>query len=270
MSRVFVAGDWHGNTGWALRTIKEAAHLGAHTLVQLGDFGIWPGEEKYLRKVNAECMRTGVELLVVPGNHDNYNAIARMSVTPDGWLHLPRFPGLRFAPRGLIWQLPNGLWAGALGGAGSIDKNLRTPGKTWWPEEEVTQADVDALLGNFALSGLERLDVLFTHDAPAGVYRPKSRRPVWLTPDVENYCEMQRVLLRQAVDAVRPQAMYHGHWHQWFDDILDGVHVSADGAHHEYRTRVVGLTRDDMADGHMVEVSLENTDTVTTGIISLP
>jgi hypothetical protein len=45
--RVALAGDWHGNTAWAVRAVRKMAALlppdGPRVIVHLGDFGIWPG-----------------------------------------------------------------------------------------------------------------------------------------------------------------------------------------------------------------------------------
>jgi hypothetical protein len=47
--RIAVAGDWHGNTAWAVRAVRRMAALlprdGPRVIVHLGDFGIWPGPE---------------------------------------------------------------------------------------------------------------------------------------------------------------------------------------------------------------------------------
>jgi hypothetical protein len=48
-AHVGIAGDWHGNAEWAVRTIgKISARLPRHgprIIPQLGDFGIWPGPD---------------------------------------------------------------------------------------------------------------------------------------------------------------------------------------------------------------------------------
>ena len=45
--RILVAGDWHGDQAWALNVIKRVPQLLAaertRLVLQLGDFGIWPG-----------------------------------------------------------------------------------------------------------------------------------------------------------------------------------------------------------------------------------
>jgi hypothetical protein len=63
-ARVGIAGDWHGNAEWAVRTIsKISARLPRHgprIILQLGDFGIWPGPDgrEYPARLDADLRRS--------------------------------------------------------------------------------------------------------------------------------------------------------------------------------------------------------------------
>lgn len=229
--RVGFAGDWHGNVLWATGRVREFADAGVADVFHAGDFGIWPGGDKFLRRVNDACVDRGVSLWVTLGNHEDYDRVARMEADEAGWLFLPGFEGLRFAPRGHVWAR-DGVLFGSLGGAGSIDVKGRVPGRSWWPGEQVLPEDVRALTDAVAGATCGRLDVLVTHDAPAGLHRPGK---MWAPPEVLHYCWLQRVLLRDACDVVRPWSLVHGHWHDWFEDTLEG-----DG----YASSVWGLPED--------------------------
>lgn len=135
--RVGFAGDWHGNLPWAKRCLERFAAEGITTVYQVGDFGLWPGPsgKKFLRVVNATCERAQLRLVVVPGNHEDYDRVKAMRTDDEGWLFLRDYPRIRFAPRGHAWTDARGSRFAALGGAGSIDRNLRRPGVSWWPEE---------------------------------------------------------------------------------------------------------------------------------------
>lgn len=93
---------------------------------------------------------------------------------------------------------------GALGGAFSIDWRLRTPGRSWWPEEVTTEADVELL-------GDAPLEVLLCHDAPAGF---PANHPIRVDVADEARSHEVRVLLARAVAATRPRLVIHGHWHR--------------------------------------------------------
>jgi hypothetical protein len=241
--RIGLAGDWHGNLPWAESRIRLFAAAGITIIYQLGDFGLWPGPsgKKFLYRVDAECERSGVRLFVVLGNHEDYGRVASMRTDNDGWLFLGDYPRLRFAQRGHTWVDDSGTRFAALGGAGSIDRNLRRPGLSWWPGEELTDDDSTRLVHNVHEQGWPRIDVMLTHDAPAGLRRlGMPSRPAWLTPEVEAYCDAQRVRLRAAMDEVAPRTLAHGHWHTTFRDGWDGI--TPDGF--DYRCEVFGLAMD--------------------------
>lgn len=242
MTQVAIAGDWHGNTAWALNRLQLAAAAGITTIYHVGDFGIWPGRtgKAYFQKLHAHLDEHDQYVRVVPGNHEDYNILEQMRLNDDGWLYRTDYPRLQFAPRGHTW-LHAGVRFGALGGAGSIDRNIRNPGTEWWPAEEITDADCAALVANVTDRGWDRLDILLTHEAPAGVARRGAiPRPLWLTPEVEHYCWTQRVRLRGAVDTTAPARLFHGHWHYWAVDTLDGARP--DGT--DYTCQVLGLPAD--------------------------
>jgi hypothetical protein len=242
--RVAFAGDWHGNTMWALHCLRELAAAGIDRIYHVGDFGLWPGESgaAFLRKVDAHATRYGITIDVTLGNHDDYDRFAQLRADEDGWLRTKHTPALRFAPRGHTWE-DHGVRFASLGGAGSIDRNLRTAGRDWWPDEAIGRDDVRTLAANVTARGWDRVDVLITHEAPAGLTRRGfAVMPRWATPDVQQYCWEQRVRLRHATDLVMPHTLVHGHWHEWHHDELHGVGPGDSGA--EYVTDVFSLSAD--------------------------
>jgi predicted phosphodiesterase len=50
INRIGVAGDWHGNTGHALKALKLLAGNNIATIAHVGDFGVWPGNSGAIRK----------------------------------------------------------------------------------------------------------------------------------------------------------------------------------------------------------------------------
>lgn len=244
------AGDWHGNRHWAVRKLAEMAEQKVHTVYHAGDFGLWPGSsgKQYLRSVHRALETNDQRIFVVLGNHEDYDRVALMRIDEDGWLYLRDYPRLRFAPRGHTWE-DHGVRMAALGGAGSIDRAHRRPGVSWWPEEEITDSDAQALVDNVAARGWDRVDVLITHDAPAGLRRPGMQpKPSFFTPEVEHYTWTQRVRLRESADQVRPRWLVHGHWHTWHRDHW----IGASEDENEFRCEVVGLTCDEMERNAMV------------------
>jgi predicted phosphodiesterase len=239
------AGDWHGNTNWALKALDAFASRGVTTIYQVGDFGLWPGPSgrDYLYKLTHRLLKNRQTLYVVLGNHEDYDQVEQMTLGADGWLTLAGYPAIRFAPRAHTWEV-DGIRYAALGGAGSIDRNARKPGASWWPQEEITDVDVKNLEHLLDANGWDTVDVFLCHEAPAGLHRVgMSGRPVWFTPEVEHDCYQQRVRLRTAVDRARPSTLVHGHWHDWYEDDIDGV---------DYDTTVFGLAADNMLRNYLV------------------
>lgn len=234
---VAFAGDWHGNTPWAKTMLHNIAEENISTVYHVGDFGVWPGPsgKSYLRRVQETLQEFEQNIYVVPGNHEDYDRIDQMPLDDEGWQFLKDYPNIRFAPRGHVWEDKlTGTKMGALGGAGSIDKNLRNPRTEWWEQEEITKQDVATLIRNVEdRFGFEYgIDILITHEAPEGVpLRGMQPLPRWATLDVQNYCNTQRTLLRNALDATAPYSLIHGHWHEWGQSVIEGTRV--DGTYYE-------------------------------------
>ena len=242
--RIGFAGDWHGNVAWATSRLKAFGNAGISTVYHVGDFGLWPGSggKKYLRVVNGTCEEADMRLFIVLGNHEDYDRVKLMRTDAEGWLYLKDYPLLRFATRGHTWVDASGTRFAALGGAGSIDRNIRRPGVSWWADEELTEEDCSRLVGGVQGEGWPRVDVMITHEAPAGLRRLGVRPPPsWLTPEVESYCYAQRVRLREAMNRVAPRSLVHGHWHASYRDSWEGL--TAEGV--DYHCEVIGLPADD-------------------------
>jgi hypothetical protein len=92
MGRIFVSGDWHGNQNGEMKYINkkyfpEQKELSKKdVLIQLGDFGyVWYYEE-FKDFYNQERKQLNIlankkyTILVVPGNHENYDIINKLPV----------------------------------------------------------------------------------------------------------------------------------------------------------------------------------------------
>jgi calcineurin-like phosphoesterase family protein len=241
------AGDWHGNTGWALHALRTLASRNVKVVYHVGDFGLWGGQDgaSYLRKIYTLLNARNMILIITPGNHENYDMLERFTLNEEGFLFRHDVNRIWFAPRGHIW-LHGEANMGSLGGTGSIDYRQRTLGKSWWIQEAITSKDVDTLRFNFLSSGLDNLDVMMTHDSPSGVDVKKSR--TLNEPDLDNYLNHQRILVRNAVDVAAPRTLVHGHWHIYITDTIEGVNESMI----PYDTNVIGLDMDDTSHNMMI------------------
>ena len=123
--------------------------------IQVGDLGLHsddlgptgPGLPAFARTV-----------YYITGNHDHVPTY-RGIVTPTEMA-----PNLVYVPRGTVLELDARRIAFLGGGSSVIDLARRRPDVDWWPEEQVTMADVARF------EDVGRVDVLVCHTPPAFVY----------------------------------------------------------------------------------------------------
>jgi hypothetical protein len=215
-ARIGVAGDWHGNTAWATRAVARmaAALSGPRIIVQLGDFGIWPGPDgqAYLSALDQALAAADAELWFVDGNHEDFTQLAALRPGPDGRSQVRE--RIWHLPRGHRWRWHDRTWL-ALGGAVSLDRAGRTAGRDWWPEEEITVQQAGAVMA------AGPADVMVTHECPAGIdhtFPPPP--PEWAAADLRRN-DAHRALMREVVLAVRPHWLMHGHLHIGYQRRVD-------------------------------------------------
>jgi predicted phosphodiesterase len=128
---------------------------GVDVAVQVGDLG--------LHSDDLGPTGTGVPPLAhlvyyITGNHDHepsYRGIARPTEIA---------PNLVFVPRGTVLELDGRRIAFLGGGSSVIDRAVRRDDVDWWPEEQVTMADIARF------EGVGRVDFLVCHTPPDFIY----------------------------------------------------------------------------------------------------
>lgn len=233
-TKLGILSDTHGNLAFALEAIATFKALGVSTIVQLGDFGfVWP-EPKSGRNLDRLSKFLGerqMALYFLDGNHEAFNRLLLYPIAGDGTRVVRG--GIRHLPRAYRTTLGDGRTVAILGGAGSVDRMYREPGRSWWAEEAITESDLKAL-------GTEHADVLFSHEAPAPLPAidaavAGSGFPI----DSVIYAETVRAMLTKGFMAVRPSLVFHGH-HHVFHDSTEMFGHGMDG----FESRVIGLDRD--------------------------
>ncbi|WP_067531341.1 metallophosphoesterase family protein [Nocardia crassostreae] len=258
MGNVLIVGDFHGNTSHALAMVRVAARENCARMFSAGDFGAWehtPSGRRYFDVVNRAAKKAGVTAYFLDGNHDKSSLLHELydeRRDDEGFLLCRKF--VRYAPRGHRWT-----WEGtdfaAFGGARSTDKGWRlarearkeeqaerrrrygsarrpsTAGTLWFPEEEMTDEELDALL----IADSSPVDVLLTHDKPRAT-EPKVNRK----DRPECFPNQDRVQL--LVETLQPSLHFHGHLHYRYTETI------ACGG--DRWTRVEGLAADPEASSH--------------------
>lgn len=255
--RVLLAGDWHGAGGWAETAIAAAAAAGIDRIYHVGDFGVWPGDSgaAFRDAVSAAATQHGVELWVTPGNHEDWDALDVLFAR-HGDAPAPYAPGVLLLPRGHRWVDGGRSWL-SLGGAPTLSFEHRTRGVDWWPNEELSDAHVDAALA------AGPAEVMISHDAPEGTTKEVAdtiaTNPFGFSATALEYAARGRARITRAFHGIRPALLAHGHYH--VSGELEADFGSGDAGWHG---RVVSLDREARAG------NLRVLDTATLEVAPLP
>lgn len=217
MGKILIAGDWHMNHRWAQEIISVAHAEGINRIIQVGDFGVWPGKDgaEYLRILSGALVDWDVKLYFVPGNHEDWNQIdswsTRFSKNQDGHQEIEQ--NLFYAGKVNSWTWDGKRFA-SVGGAVSIDKKWRKVGLSWWPQEIISYHEkVEAI-------EMGKVDYLFTHDCHN--FHPFSH----LKNDLDS--TMHRQTITEIAGVLQPSRWFHGHYHEYaeYEVNLRGVGAS--------------------------------------------
>lgn len=206
-----LAGDWHGSFSQADKVIRFAKEIGVDTIFQVGDFGIWQNDKPFLNQMQQLLKSFEIELYFIDGNHENFVMLYEKKILDDGTRYVR--DNITYVPRGYRWEW-HGMIFLALGGAASIDKGRRIEGRSWWPEEYLTEEDILT-----AQSG-GPVDVMITHDSPFGAPNTVTDNMYdqlsavkYFGKDALQYCTIHRKLLQRVTDEITPRILIHGHYH---------------------------------------------------------
>lgn len=224
--RVAVCGDWHGQISWARLLAKALPSLAPDvtTVLHLGDWWMNPAA------VDDSFAGTGIDRIYVTlGNHEPWGEVSPL---------LDAYPGAAVRVSEMTWLLPrparmriNDRPVLSLGGASSVDKYWRRSGIDWWPDEDITDAQVAAAIASGPA------DLMLTHEGPArtpvrAVREILRTNPMDFPDDALADSAASRARIAEVWDAARPELLIHGH-----------MHVPAGGRSADGR-RVASLGRD--------------------------
>lgn len=187
---IFVTGDLHG--AHEIHKLKRKAFPFGRRLAKedfvviLGDFGlIWEPKEPAVRALwdqnpppddTTEQERFWLGFLseqpwttlFIDGNHENFDRLLEYPVEDfHGGKAARIHDTVWYLRRGEIFELCN-TTCFVMGGAASIDKQWREPGRTWWPQELPTPEDLENAHRNLSLHN-DAVDLVFTHTCPRSI-----------------------------------------------------------------------------------------------------
>lgn len=216
-------GDWHKDYRFSQKALRKCYACGADFAWHSGDFGFFRLNDGYIDELNKIAVANDSILFVSEGNHENHPLLLSLPMNELGFRLIAS--NIWHVPRGHTWEM-NGVVFAGFGGAYSIDAAERTYGIDIFHEETITAGDVYRFDNAFSASGFDRVDVMVTHDVPAGVNVPTDRENWFPAEDVRKSND-NRQLLREVVEIGKPRHLFHGHYHVRYDEefVLDGGEV---------------------------------------------
>jgi predicted phosphodiesterase len=212
---IAVAGDWHGNSLYASLAIDYVAQFKPDLFLHVGDFGIWPGRpgKGYRMRVDEKLEEHDLNLVVTLGNHDDWDQVGDRLKRDE---YVDWTDRIKLAPRVGVVNV-GGLGIAHIAGAVSVDQGIRTAHRDWWPQEALTEADLNVA----EEIGSSYIDLVIAHDVPAGVNVPLMPNPPkfwkpYLELAHDNRIRMAQIISKLIGDS-QPM-MIHGHYHTRYDE----------------------------------------------------
>lgn len=211
------AGDIHGAIDHLYEDVlafEAALGVRFEWVLHVGDFGIWPDPERIDRATRhhdgagdfpawlAERRSAPRRTLFIKGNHEDF---VWLDTQPDREV----LPNLVYLPNGSTFDL-GGIIVGGVGGCfGPSHYERRSRDLHGYAKRHYTREDVASLVG------VRGVDVLLTHDAPAGVVFPRHRRGLNWPSEAAGLDDLLR--------GVRPRVCFFGHHHTRIDSQIEGI-----------------------------------------------
>lgn len=198
-TRLRIIGDCHGKIDEYLKLTKNA-----QASIQVGDMG-FAAEYKKLDESGLSLSHR-----FVPGNHDDLDAKSKYSLGDFGIVEIPNFSKVFF-----------------IRGAWSIDHWQRktydaaTGGKSWWPQEELSFAELNAALKLYQQC---KPDFVVSHDCPQCIKMEVADPSMLKRFGYDRNPVVRTSLCLQAMfESHQPHYWIFGHYHKSFREHRNGT-----------------------------------------------
>lgn len=167
---VYVAGETHGKFDALSKFSKgdEGKFLSKNDYVIVpGDFGVW---HKTLNEIKKLDSTLNFKLLFLDGNHEHYKLLNSFPEKQFCGGKVHDVYGVYHLCRGEVYKLPiegDCITIAVCGGGDSKDKNMRVEGVTWFPEETISNEDVENLFYN--VKNHTKIDYFISHSLSAEI-----------------------------------------------------------------------------------------------------
>lgn len=183
-------------------------------LIICGDFGYISDDSYKERQFLRFLAEKPYQILFIDGNHENFTLINEYPVEEwnGGKVHVIRrnrdgVPKIIHLMRGQVFTI-EGKKIFTMGGAYSIDKYMRTPYRSWWPEEMPTDEEMKEAISNLEKHKNE-VDYIITHTAP--------EQTMCIFHSIDTHEKPLNNFLEWVRENVKYRHWYMGHLHKELD-----------------------------------------------------
>ena len=220
--KILLVGDIHANTHDLRRAMIYGAEHNVQRVFFLGDFG-WKFSQNFLASASKAARITGLMVEFIEGNHEDFDFLLSHDISSDGYRYIS--DGVRHIPRGTVLELDD-KYVMCVGGGVSIDKAWRTPGESWWAQEEVTNDDIDKVKN--IIDAMGPVHAMFTHDGPQ-LPRLSNKDFSNMTADTVIKADIDRSgrhmrKIEEIMHICQPAYIYHGHHHVRDTNVINAAH----------------------------------------------
>jgi len=143
-TNVFVLGDTHGDFRGFFHKAADGKYDDS-VVIHVGDVGVGFGD-RLLPSLDIRLAGHNIRMMCIRGNHDDPSFFVDPSKSTPNVELLDDYSVIEYRNKKIL----------LVGGAISIDRSMRTPGKSWW-KDEVLVYEPDKVC---------KADILITHAAP--------------------------------------------------------------------------------------------------------
>lgn len=198
---VFI-GDTHGEWG-KLNTILNELYQKNKTdlnVIITGDFGFWPFINEFnLSKIK---IRSNIKIFFCPGNHENWFELEKIEKENPNKKIIEIHKNIFYCTFGAILEIENKKIM-FCGGAESIDKNHRTIGYDWFPNEIISYGDMLKLDQE-----IKTVDIIVSHTCPDFIFK-QMKFKTFFNKNSDPSCKY----LTQIFQMYTPKLWFFGHFH---------------------------------------------------------
>lgn len=207
---IYITGDTHGeqNRFNENNMPGEFSWTKDDYLIVCGDFGYIGSGWMFLD----ELEKRPYTICFCDGNHENFDRLYQYpeEIWNGGRIHRVR-KNIIHLMRGQVYDI-DGKTIFAMGGAYSIDKELRIEGRSWWPQELPTDEEYKEASKNLDACG-KKVDYIVSHTAPSEIIRRMGSEPRAEDAELTGFLEW-------VMYEVEFKKWFFGHWHRELE--IDG------------------------------------------------